>query len=371
MQTSRVTAEPIGEPFPVHVNLVDTLLAAHEPPAAAPAGLPIARGRTSSAVASSKRDATEPDSTGRHPTVAHVLAVCAGYAYADAGTLATMMARVGLDANACVQHTQIVDAMYIYSTASLVQSRCGRVVILAYRGTELASFGNWMGNLDIGSQALNLVAGGKVETPRVHGGFHRNFQATRWAVEQDLKAALQARSLADPDTKLAHPMQALFVTGHSLGAAMAVLFALRLSERAANPEVDGRLRAVYTYGGPMAIGEPFPTHAAARVAARLYRHVMPADPVPTLPPVAWGRFAHIGHEYRYANHRWRLSKDAAAQLARVGELPKSLLAVFANEKRRAELRYSTAEHGPHHYIAALRPAGRVTEFGDYSAGNVD
>jgi hypothetical protein len=26
--------------------------------------------------------------------------------------------------------------------------------------------------------------------------------------------------------------------------------------------------------------------------------------------------------------------------------------------------HTIADHGPHHYIAALRPAGRVTEFGD-------
>ena len=28
------------------------------------------------------------------------------------------------------------------------------------------------------------------------------------------------------------------------------------------------------------------------------------------------------------------------------------------------LRFTMADHLPHHYIAALRPAGRVTEFGD-------
>lgn len=340
MQTTRVTAEGTGEPFPVHENLVESLLAAHDAAA---------------------------DPAARDPTVAHVLAVCAGYSYADAGTLATMMARVGLEANACVQLTQVVDAMYIYSTASLVQSRCGRVVILAYRGTELAATGNWIGNLDIGSQSLRLVAGDALETPRVHGGFHRNFRATRWAVEQELKAALQARSLADPDTRLAHPMQALFVTGHSLGAAMAILFALSLSERAARPEVAGRLRAVYTYGGPMAIGEPFPTQTAARIGPRIHRHVMPGDPVPALPPVGWGRFAHLGNEYRYADGGWRRSESPIQQLARVGEIPKSLLAMFANERRRRAAPYSSAEHGPHNYLAALRPPGRVTEFGDDAA----
>lgn len=337
MQISRVTAEHTGQPFPIHENLVDSLLAAHDV------------------------------STGRDPMVAHVLATCAGYAYADADTLATMMARVGLEANACVQLTQVVDAMYIYSTASLVQSRCGRVVILGYRGTELASIGNWLGDLDSGSATLHLVAGDTVEMPRVHAGFYRNFRATRWAVDQELKAALQARSLAEPRRRLKYPMQALFVTGHSLGAAMAVLFALGLADRGANPALDARLRAVYTFGGPMVIGEPFPAETAARIGARLHRHVMPDDPVPTLPPAAWGQFAHFGHEYRYADGQWQRSENAVAQLTRIKEIPKSLLAMLANEKRRASLSYAVAAHGPHHYLAALRPAGHVTEFGDFAA----
>ncbi|MDT3708465.1 MAG: lipase family protein [Thiobacillus sp.] len=340
MQISRVTAEQTGQPFPIHENLVDTLLVAHDAP------------------------------TGRDPTVAHVLATCAGYAYADADTLATMMARIGLEANACVQLTQVVDAMYIYSTVSLVQSRCGRIVILSYRGTELASIGNWLGDLDSGSETLHLLAGDAVETPRVHAGFYRNFRATRWAVDQELKAALKARSLAEPRRRLKYPMQALFVTGHSLGAAMAVLFALSLAERGANPALDAHLRAVYTFGGPMVIGEPFPAKIATRIGAKIHRHVMTDDPVPTLPPVAWGQFAHFGHEYQYMDGQWQRAENAVAQLSRISEIPKSMLAMLADEKRRASLSYTVAAHGPHHYLAALRPAGRVTEFGDYAAGSI-
>lgn len=288
--------------------------------------------------------------------------------YADAGTVAMMMARLGLEACANVQLTQVVDAMYIHSCAHLVQSRCGRVVILGYRGTELASISNWMGNLDVGSQSLRLVTGAAIETPRVHGGFYRNFQATRWAVEQELQAALQGRSLADHGTQLAHPMQALFVTGHSLGASMAELFALSLSDSTEHAQIASRLRAVYTYGGPMTIGEPFPVRAAARVGARLYRHVMPGDPVPALPPASWGQFVHLGHEFRYADGRWQRADSPVTPLVRVAEIPKSLLAMFAGEKRRASLRYASTRHGPHHYLAALRPAGRVSEFGDFASG---
>jgi hypothetical protein len=38
--------------------------------------------------------------------------------------------------------------------------------------------------------------------------------------------------------------------------------------------------------------------------------------------------------------------------------------MFAPVKKRGALRFTMTDHLPHHYIAALRPAGRVTEFGD-------
>ena len=69
-------------------------------------------------------------------TVAHTLAVAAGYAYSDAKTVSMMLARMGLQDNHCLQVDMSVDAMFIRSTAFLIQSSDGSVVILAYRGTE-------------------------------------------------------------------------------------------------------------------------------------------------------------------------------------------------------------------------------------------
>ncbi|MFA5520228.1 MAG: lipase family protein [Castellaniella sp.] len=339
MNITRVIAAPTDRPFPVHDGLPERLLTAHDP------ALP----------AAGERDAT----------LAHVLGLCAGYAYADAPTVSTMMARAGLAGNACAQLTQVVDAMFIYASASLVQSACGRVLIIAYRGTELAALGSWLGDLDCGREYLALrTHDGAIETPRVHAGFHRNFRALHWEVEQALSLALQGRSLADPGQDLAHPLQALFVTGHSLGAAMAELFALKLARQGANAAVVSRLRAVYTFGGPMVIGDPFPAQTAARAGARLYRHVIPADPVPALPAAAWGHFAHFGQEYRHADGQWQRVSQATTQLERVRELPRAMLAALRGEKQRAAQRYSIAAHGPHQYLAALRPPGRASEFGD-------
>jgi len=50
-------------------------------------------------------------------TVAHTLAVAAGYAYSDAKTVSMMLARMGLQDNHCLKVDMSVDAMFIRSTA--------------------------------------------------------------------------------------------------------------------------------------------------------------------------------------------------------------------------------------------------------------
>jgi hypothetical protein len=317
-------------PFPIYDGLVPALLAAHQ-----------------------------PDRDGRDATVAHVLAAVAGYSYSDIDTLATMTSRLGLDDNSCVRVAQTVDAMYIFSTAYLVQSHCGRAVILSYRGSEPQNLGNWLADADVGS--ASLVLGG--EKVGVHSGFYRNMRATQFGVIKELDLALRGRSLSDPDIALDHPMQALYVTGHSLGGAMAALFALSIAANADQRPIADTLRAVYTFGQPMTAGEPLPSVARA-VAQRVFRHVNARDPVPALPPLAWGRFAHFGHEYRFANDEWTASDKPVTQLKGIREIPLSFTAFVGTAKLRNASRYSIADHGPHIYISALRPKGRVTEFGD-------
>jgi hypothetical protein len=330
MNLERLKGGRCGRPFPVYNNLVPDLLAAHE------------------------RNRVDPDAT-----VAHVLATAAGYSYSDLKTLATIMSRLGLEENSCVRVQQTVDAMFIFSTAYLVQSRCGRVVILSYRGTEPENLGNWLADADVGSASLAL--GG--ETLVVHSGFYRNVLATRWGVINELHLALRGRSLSNPKKALKCPMQDLYVTGHSLGGAMAALFSLTLAGNAEERAIADTLRAVYTFGQPMAAGEPLPEVARA-VAQKVFRYVNARDPVPALPPLAWGRFAHFGHEYRFENGEWKASDKPVAQLKGLREIPPSLLAFIATAKRRDASRYSMNDHGPQHYISALRPKGQVTEFGD-------
>src|SRR5690349_17298690 len=200
MTVERIIAGRCDPPFPIYAHLADDLVVVHH-------------------AVDGERDAT----------VAHVLATCAAYGYPDAATVSTMMGRVGLEANACVRITQTVDAMLIFSTAYLVQSRCGRVVILCYRGTEPATLGNWLGDAEVGSESSTMSMEDGGPSFRVHAGFHRNVRATWWPVVRELTLALQGRSLVHPGETVESPLEALYVAGHSLGGAMAVLFALKLA----------------------------------------------------------------------------------------------------------------------------------------------
>ena len=334
MNVERIVGLTCGPPFPVYPDLVDALVRAH------------------------RNGGVERDAT-----VAHALGICAGYSYADLATVAMMASRLGLEAPACVRISQTVDAMFVFSTAYLVQSACGRVVVLSYRGTEPDALGNWLGDADVGSESSLLAVGERVDAPRVHAGFYLDVRATWWAVMEELTRALEGRSLLDPARAVEHPLEALYVTGHSLGGAMAVLFALALESDRARRAVADTLRAVYTFGQPMAVCAPLPAWVDA-VGRKVIRHVRSRDPVPFLPPAQWGPFVHVGQEFRYAGGEWR-RPDGPLQVAiRRREIAQSLVALLAPERKRRSYRYSVAEHRPQHYIAELRPPGRVTELGD-------
>jgi len=329
MQLEGLTVEPSPPPFPIYGDATGELLRAHATP--------------------SERD----------PVVAHILAVLSGYAYGDTATVATMASRLGMGGSACVRVAETLDAMFIFSTAYLLQSPCGRVAIVCYRGTEAANLGNWLGDADVGSHVLD-VGGAALG---VHAGFYRNVRATRWPILERLHAAARGESLLGRGTRVEHPLQALYVAGHSLGGAMAVLFALGLAGRAEDRLLCEKLRAVYTFGQPLTVGGPLPEPAAA-LASRVFRHVYGRDIVPSLPPGVWGALEHCGREYHYAEGQWRRRDPCTAQLASFRHVPGSLMALFAPVKKRGALRYSIADHPPHWYISALRPAGKVTEFGD-------
>jgi len=337
--------------FPVYRDLVDTLVTAK----------------------------TYPDDT-----VAHLLAACAGYAYSSADTVSMIMARMGLDENHCLMIGQYVDAMFISSTSFLVQSRDGRVAVLGYRGTEPLNFITWLTDLDVYPDKVAFPFRGATGPFEVHAGFYRNVRATRYEVVAALERALEGRSVLDdgrpgahplPDKgRMEYPLEALYLTGHSLGGAMAAILAVMLVTEPENEErarLAEKLRAVYTFGQPMIGSRELAKACDADefLREKVIRYVYRRDVVPHLPPTDSGDFAHFGQEYRYeGTWPWILQEQPTEQLARLTGLVEAPIAFLARQVRlfrNVPFHYSLNDHGPQHYVSALTPPGVPSEFGDY------
>lgn len=145
-------------------------------------------------------------------------------------------------------------------TQGFVASRSGDtgpgMAVVSFRGTE--STRDWMTNLDLRQDS---VMSRNTENPatvgNVHAGFHNAFQS----VEEQLTGALaECEHLP------------LYITGHSLGGALATLATWYLK--------GDRLAACYTFGAPR-VGDD---QLLNRFRTPIYRIVNGADPVPFVPP---------------------------------------------------------------------------------------
>lgn len=323
--------------------------------------------------------ATDPDDMVRH-----VLAVCAGYAYSDQTTVATMMARLGLAASRLVMVREVVDAMFICSSAYVIQSDGGRVVILCYRGTEPANLINWLTNLDVDPDQVRYDLDSETgdESYRVHAGFYRNVRATRYAVIDLLNLASQGRSIIPGDNARVGRMEALYITGHSLGAAMAAMMTVMLHAKEIYAPIAAKLKATYTYGQPMIGTGPFAAACSRAtfggtttpLSSALFRYVYADDVVPQLPPRNSGSFAHFGTEFRCSRigssrsgqPTWPRQAKPMGQTNLLG-VAIGGLALMTRQLTRLRglpLHQSIVDHGPQNYVAALTPPEVRTEFGD-------
>ncbi|MEO0991587.1 MAG: lipase family protein [Pseudomonadota bacterium] len=140
--------------------------------------------------------------------------------------------------------------------ATLLKMRGGSEYALTLRGTQMTSASDWLSNGNI------TMDKGSTGVP-VHAGFNRIFKS----MHQDIRNAMRG---LNPTT--------VHVMGHSLGGALANLFAAEFS---VNQKLDVRL---YTFGAPRP-GTSFFTNQLAQQlqgvkSARVFDY---ADPVPMIP----------------------------------------------------------------------------------------
>jgi hypothetical protein len=290
---------------------------------------------------------------GYDAEVAYLMSIVSAWAYADETALAAKLPHYGVQ-GAHVRRISVQnDALLVVATAYLVQSPSGRVAVLAFRGTDPASF-------------VTMFADGEVmQRPfcghGVHAGFYANVEAVWDDVSEALHAAMQGAALNDQGARIELPnkLETLYVTGHSLGGAMAVLAAARLFGRGYEAWEPARLvQGVYTFGQPMVGDKGFADLCGRSFGSRLYRHVYRTDVVPHLPPKSSIPYAHTGKEWRSESvlSPWQGDHEAS----RRAPLPAAVFDVLLNAvelrfiPRPLLLGYSIDDHMPSGYVDVSR-----------------
>jgi len=141
-------------------------------------------------------------------------------------------------------------------------------IVVAFRGTNPLSIRNWLDDLSFAK--FDNYSG--CQPCGVHGGFLRTYNSIRPGIMDSIRYIRSIR----PDAKL-------HVTGHSLGAAMAILCALDLKMQLNDPP-----ELVYTFGLPRVGNDAFVQHFSQNLYGQHFRVVHYADPVPHLPPQLLG-----------------------------------------------------------------------------------
>ncbi len=141
------------------------------------------------------------------------------------------------------------------------------ILVVVFRGTEDSL--DWWTNLNTSFVALQ---GGT----RVHTGFFQAYWPIRDRIFDFIFAALRKKK------------RPVYITGHSLGGALALMATAELANHE-NAEIRDCIAACYTFGCPRAGDSSFDRY----VKAPLYRITNGVDLVPAVPPAILG-YRHVG-----------------------------------------------------------------------------
>lgn len=144
-------------------------------------------------------------------------------------------------------------ATFDVSGTQAILVACKKFVALAFRGTEADSIKDI--KADAKANTTSCETGG-----RLHSGFSNAFNQVALLVQEKLK-----------EKKLAQ--LPLFITGHSLGGALATIASKKLNH-------EGGIAACYTFGSPRVGDEEW----ISKIKTPVYRLVNSADCVTMLPP---------------------------------------------------------------------------------------
>jgi hypothetical protein len=274
----------------------------------------------------------------RNADAALLLSVASAWAYSDAETLAVRMALCGMrDVRFAAVNVQN-GALLVDTQAFFIHSAEHGLGILVFRGTEFGGVTLTDMFTDVNTAMVDYPPG---TGALVHAGFHRAFKCAWPQLWPVLRQHLD--------------LQHLYVAGHSLGGALAVLATYELFCDPDLAPLTSKFRGLYTYGQPMVGNAAFAKLCKKAFGKLTFRHVYQHDLVPRLPPRTTGRFQHFGNEYfGTATAPWGLRKGTVEQaVAALMTLPIATVA-FAAEQVPA-LRWipfpvSLGDHIPQNYV---------------------
>lgn len=170
-----------------------------------------------------------------------------------------VFAPLGLDVCQKLVHAEAGTAGVVLASPDLI--------VVVFRGTE--DLLDWMTNLRVRWEPLQ---GGV----KVHGGFFEAYQPVRTILFEKVRELLKIKP------------RPVYITGHSLGGALALMATAELANDD-EASVRDSIAACYTFGCPKAGDRLFDQY----VKVPLYRITNGVDLVPALPPILSG-YKHVG-----------------------------------------------------------------------------